>query len=172
MVDREDLGSWLQGPPAGGSGQAGQAGQSANGTRLGLPAQGRGSLAPLGRRLPALVIDWFACQLIAYAFLPADAVALGTLAIFALENVLLVGTIGTTVGHRLLGIRVRRVAPSRMLLDAGDGPAPDAGPDVPPNLLLGLVRSVLLCLVIPAVVWDADGRGLHDRAAATAIVRR
>lgn len=166
MVDREDVGSWLQGPPVGGPGQSG------HGTRLGLPAQGRGALAPLGRRVLALVVDWFLCQLIAYAFLPADAVALGTLAIFAAENLLLVGTIGTTVGHRLLGIRVRRVAPPRTLLDTGDGPAPDPGPDVPPNLLLGLVRAVLLCLVIPAVVWDADGRGLHDRVAATAIVRR
>jgi hypothetical protein len=43
---------------------------------------------------------------------------------------------------------------------------------VPPNLLLAAVRTALLLLVIPAVVWDADGRGLHDRVAGTAIVRR
>jgi uncharacterized RDD family membrane protein YckC len=163
MVDREDVGSWLEGPPTGEPG-------TAHGARLGLPAEGRGSLAPLGRRLVALIIDWFACQLIALAFLPADVQAGATLAIFALENVLLVGTIGTTIGHRVLGIRVRRVAPPRTL--AGTGTRPDPGPDVPPNLLLGLVRTVLLCLVIPAVVWDADGRGLHDRTAGTAIVRR
>jgi uncharacterized RDD family membrane protein YckC len=36
----------------------------------------------------------------------------------------------------------------------------------------GAVRTALLCLVIPAVVWDADGRGLHDKAAGTVIVRR
>jgi len=33
------------------------------------------------------------------------------------------------------------------------------------------VRSALLCLVIPAVVWDRDGRGLHDTAAGTVLVR-
>ncbi len=42
----------------------------------------------------------------------------------------------------------------------------------PPGLLAGAVRTGLLCLVIPAVVWDKDGRGLHDLAARTAIVRR
>ncbi|WP_454048325.1 RDD family protein [Cellulomonas sp. Marseille-Q8402] len=165
MVDREDVGSWLQGPPAGEPG-------AAAGTRLGLPASGRGSLAPLSRRLLALVVDWFACQLIAFAFLPADVQAGATLAIFALENVLLVGTVGGTLGHRLLGIRVRRVLPPRTLARHPDAAPSDPGPDVPPNLLLALVRTVLVCLVIPAVVWDADGRGLHDRTAGTAIVRR
>ncbi|WP_158374949.1 RDD family protein [Cellulosimicrobium cellulans] len=164
MVDREDVGSWLEGPPVGD-------GSAPSGSRLGLPATGSGSLAPLGRRLIALLIDWFACLAIANVFLPADAQQLGTLAVFAVENVLLVGTVGGTLGHRLLGIRVRRVRPPA-LVARPDAPPADPGPDAPPNLLLALVRTVLLCLVIPAVVWDADGRGLHDRSAGTAIVRR
>jgi len=164
MVDREDVGSWLEGPPVGDGG-------APSGSRLGLPATGSGSLAPLGRRLIALLIDWFACLAIANVFLPADAQQLGTLAVFAVENVLLVGTVGGTLGHRLLGIRVRRVRPPA-LVGRPDAPPADPGPDAPPNLLLALVRTVLLCLVIPAVVWDADGRGLHDRSAGTAIVRR
>lgn len=164
MVDREDVGSWLEGPPVGD-------GSAPSGSRLGLPATGSGSLAPLGRRLIALLIDWFACLAIANVFLPADAQQLGTLAVFAVENVLLVGTVGGTLGHRLLGIRVRRVRPPA-LVARPDAPPADPGPDAPPNLLLALVRTVLLCLVIPAVVWDADGRGLHDRSAGTVIVRR
>ncbi|MGO2041542.1 MAG: RDD family protein, partial [Cellulosimicrobium funkei] len=75
--------------------------------------------------------------------------------VFAIENVLLVSTLGFTVGHRVMGIRVRRLAePARMV-----------------GLGRGVLRTVLLCLVIPAVVWDADGRGLHDRAAGTVLVR-
>jgi len=35
-----------------------------------------------------------------------------------------------------------------------------------------LIRTVSLCLVIPAVVWGLDGRGLHDVWAGTQIVRR
>jgi hypothetical protein len=34
------------------------------------------------------------------------------------------------------------------------------------------VRTALLCLFFPALFSDSDGRGMHDRAAGTAIVRR
>jgi uncharacterized RDD family membrane protein YckC len=30
---------------------------------------------------------------------------------------------------------------------------------------------VLLCLLVPALISDRDGRGLHDKAARTAVVR-
>jgi hypothetical protein len=33
------------------------------------------------------------------------------------------------------------------------------------------VRTALLCLAIPALIWDADHRGLHDRVAGTMLVR-
>jgi hypothetical protein len=40
---------------------------------------------------------------------------------------------------------------------------------------LGLVgaalRTVLICIVIPPVIWDSDGRGLHDRAVDSLVVR-
>ena len=34
-----------------------------------------------------------------------------------------------------------------------------------------IVRTVLLCLFLPAMFWDKDGRGLHDKSAGTVIVR-
>jgi uncharacterized RDD family membrane protein YckC len=40
------------------------------------------------------------------------------------------------------------------------------------GLLGGAIRAFLLCLVIPAVVYDRDRRGLHDKAAQTIVVRR
>ena len=39
------------------------------------------------------------------------------------------------------------------------------------NPLRALLRTVLLCLAIPALIWDRDGRGLHDRLARTVEVR-
>jgi uncharacterized RDD family membrane protein YckC len=38
-------------------------------------------------------------------------------------------------------------------------------------VLDALVRTILLMLLIPAVIWDRDQRGLHDRLARTAVVR-
>jgi uncharacterized RDD family membrane protein YckC len=166
VADRGDLSSWLGGGPAPDPG-------TSRGGRLGLPSSGPGSLAPLGRRVLALAIDWVACLAISGAFFASvpDAFLLSrgnpmaTLGIFALENVLLVGSIGHTLGHRLLGLRVRRVFPGQTRDDA-------AWATMAPGFLSALSRTVLLCLVIPAVVWDSDGRGLHDRVAGTAIVRR
>jgi len=34
------------------------------------------------------------------------------------------------------------------------------------------VRSVLLGLAIPALVWDSDQRGFHDKIAGTVLIRR
>jgi uncharacterized RDD family membrane protein YckC len=115
-------------------------------------------MAGLGRRLAAVVIDWLLCQLIAVGLLGADlrggsAGSLVPLAVFAVENLLLVGTLGSTVGHRALGLRVVQAGPGLFPLQVA-------------------VRTALLCLFFPALFSDSDGRGMHDRAAGTAIVRR
>jgi uncharacterized RDD family membrane protein YckC len=110
------------------------------------------------RRLVAVVIDWLLCQLIVVGLLGIDtaaggAAAFAPLGVFALENLLLVGTLGSTVGHRLLGLQVWQVRPGRYPLQV-------------------LVRTLLLCLFVPAVLIGRDGRSLHDVAAGTRIVRR
>jgi uncharacterized RDD family membrane protein YckC len=159
MVSREELGSWLEGGTVSGA--------ETRGARLGLPDAGPGSRAPLGRRLVALVVDWTVATLVAVLMFRPSAPGVFELvselpawaqpALFALMNLLLVSTIGSTIGHRLLGLHVRL---------AGAGATEAVG------FARGAVRTLLLCLVIPAVVWDSDGRGLHDRAAGTVIVRR
>lgn len=167
MVARDSVGSWLEGGPGG------HDDGTAPGARLGLPARGPGSLARLGRRVAALAVDWVACLAVSAVLLPTTTDgpfllrgdSLGTLAVFAVENVVLVATLGHTLGHRLLGLQVRRTPP------APDGSAP-AVLGGPPGLVAALLRTVLLCLVLPPVVWDGDGRGLHDRAARTVLVRR
>jgi hypothetical protein len=39
------------------------------------------------------------------------------------------------------------------------------------GLVRGAVRSVLLSLAVPALVWDRDQRGLHDRFVGTVLRR-
>lgn len=152
-MERRDTGSWLEGHGSGmpSSGFPGQ--------RLGLPAEGAGSIARFGRRLVGVFIDWTLCQLIAIGVFRISFGATGVrafvpLAIFAAENLLLVSTLGYTIGHRVVNLQVRSLGPRPL------SPAQVA------------VRTLLLCLFLPAMFWDRDGRGLHDKAARTVIVRR
>lgn len=125
--------------------------QSWPGHRLGLPESGPRSVARLGRRVAALAIDWAMAVVVSVAFFSYDSLA--TLAVFAVAQVLGQLTIGGSAGHRLVALRLVRV----------DGRAL--------GVLRPVLRTLLLCLVIPAVIWDRDQRGLHDRAAGTVLVR-
>ncbi|AZQ71264.1 MULTISPECIES: RDD family protein [Streptomyces] len=154
MDNRQAIGSWLSGPRAAAEDMGIEFGH--RGERLGLPASGPGSVAPIGRRFGALVIDWALCMLIAYAFLAQgnqQRAGNWALLIFLVLSLLTVGTVGCTPGKRLLGLRVISEDGTRLPL---------------PRVLL---RSVLLLLVIPAVIWDRDTRGLHDRLARAVQVR-
>ena len=150
---RSAVGGWLEGPQAGAveGDEGGYRGQ-----RLGLPESGPGSLAPQGRRLGALVVDWGIALGLTAAFGWRTSSAQGqwgTIAIFGAEHLVFLSLLGFTVGKWLFGVRVGKLG----------------GPLTPIHVV---VRTVLLLLVIPAVVWDQDGRGLHDRAAGTVEVRR
>ncbi|MGW0195378.1 RDD family protein [Nonomuraea sp. NPDC003201] len=126
------------------------------GERLGLPEEGSGSIAGWGRRIAALVIDWMICTWVVVQLLlrinPAEQ-PWAPAAVFAVQYLILVGFMGQTFGHRLAGIRVAA-------LDGGD-----------PRWLPVLVRSALLCLAVPALIWDRDHRGVHDRVSNTMVVR-
>jgi len=120
------------------------------GERLGLPASGAGSVAGVGRRLGALLIDWLLCEIIAISVFRNQFL---TIAVFAVEVYVLTALTGFTVGKRLLGMRVARL----------DGK--------PVGLLWALVRTLLFLAVVPPLVFDADQRGLHDKAANTVVIR-
>ncbi len=122
------------------------------GQRLGLPQSGSGSLAKVGRRVIALFIDWSISLLIAQAFFKGSDTM--TLVVFGLQQWLLVATVGYSIGHRIVGIQVKRLSGSYV------------------GLWRSLIRTSLILLVIPATIWDADNRGLHDKAAQTVLVRR
>ncbi|MEU0298480.1 RDD family protein [Streptomyces sp. NPDC006175] len=154
MDNRQAIGSWLSGPRAAAEEMGADFGY--RGERLGLPQEGPGSVAPLGRRFGALFIDWAVCMVIAYGLLArGDQQSAGNwaLGVFLVMSFLTVGTVGSTPGKRILGLRVIAEDGGRL------------------GAVRVVVRSVLLLLVIPAVVWDRDSRGLHDRLARAVQVR-
>jgi len=122
------------------------------------------SVAPMGRRVVALIADWVLCELIVAAatrhslFSGASdshyfATLYWTLLAFGLEVWLLTAISGLTVGKRLLGIRVIRTNGGR------------------PGFGWALLRTLLLYFVVPPLLSDRDLRGLHDRATDTVVVR-
>jgi len=121
------------------------------------------SVAPMGKRLLALIVDWVLCYLIASGIVRHnvftvtdahyDAAQLVGLLLFVFEVYLLTAISGLTVGKRLLGLRTIRTNGSR------------------PGFKWAALRTLLLVCVIPACLSDRDLRGLHDRAADTIVVR-
>jgi uncharacterized RDD family membrane protein YckC len=153
VVGSRDVFSWLDGPGRVPGGRPGGE-QDYPGQRLGRPAEGPGSVARFGRRLVGVAVDWLLALLIANAALrPLHWGSFAPLAVFFAQHALLVGTVGTTIGHRLVGLRVERLG--------GGQPGP----------VKGLLRALLLCLGLPPLIWDADQRGLHDRFPGTLVIR-
>ncbi|ATG54800.1 RDD family protein [Brachybacterium ginsengisoli] len=143
MIDRKDLGSWMEGAPA--------AEGYVKGSSLGLPPEGPGSVAPFWRRPLALVVDWGLCLAISALVLSGDALA--NLVLFAVVNVLFLSLFGATPGQYVLRTRVLPVSGRS------------------PMVLRAAVRTVLMLLLLPAVVWNRDAQPLHDVVAGTAVVR-
>ena len=124
------------------------------GRRLGAPPSGPGSLAGYGARLGAFFTDVVLSALVAGLFTAPELPRNWSLVAFLAESVVFGAAFGQTPGMRLFGLRLIRV----------DRPARVGVPRM-------LVRTLLLVLLVPALIWDADGRGLHERFSQTAVVR-
>ena len=114
--------------------------------------------ASWGRRVLALVVDWFACVAVVSLFTPVFGTTGGpgstyTLVLFVVESAVLTCTVGGSFGKMATRLRVVRV---------------DNGGRLDP--LRSLARAILVALVIPPLVFRPDRRGLHDIAAGTATV--
>lgn len=117
-----------------------------------------GEVAGLGRRVIALLIDWLASTGVALLLVGAsgyasDQTSLTTFAVFYVEVSMLTWLMYASFAQRLLGMRVVRLDGSRL------------------GLLRSLLRTLLICLVIPPLVMDSQGRGLHDRAVGSVVIR-
>jgi uncharacterized RDD family membrane protein YckC len=114
----------------------------------------------MGRRLGAVFADWVLCSVVTAAFIRApfgtsafwSQLRDWTIIVFAVQDFMLTGLLGSTIGKRLFRLRVIRLD-GRLI---GPGWA--------------LLRTALLLAVVPPLVQDRDLRGMHDRAANAAVV--
>ena len=129
------------------------------GQRLGLPEDGPGAVAGWGRRIVALFVDWFASLLVAnlvaaYVDVSTDTERLLPLLVFFVEVTLFTAVAGASFGQLAARIAIARLDGRRV------------------NLLQAAVRTFLICLVVPPVVFNRDNRGLHDLAVGTIALKR
>jgi len=112
------------------------------------------------RRILALFVDWAASTLVVIAVMGLDgwstsrASGWWVLLVFIAESTVFTALVGGSFGKLATGLRVAKVDGSGRPLD----------------LLRSLVRAVLICLVVPPVIYRPDGRGLHDLVVGTATV--
>ena len=113
----------------------------------------------LARRLAAITVDWLAC----YAIIAAISGGIGQmgpdrslsiLALFFVEVSILTALQGASLGQKIFGMKVVRFS--------------DGGAITP---LQALVRTIFLVLVVTAVTYDENGRGIHERLSRTALIR-
>ena len=132
------------------------------GSRLGLPKEGSGSVAPFSVRAFGFALDIVASALAAGVVTaqlehPSDLTRqLIPYGVLLVEQVLLVALTGQTLGMRIMGTKVVRLR------------------DVtrPPGFVAALGRALPLLLTLGlAGFFTRDGRGVHDLLAGCVVLR-
>ena len=116
--------------------------------------------ASWGRRILALVVDYAACWGVMLLIYGKDWFGNGSVPsiyltlLFIGESTVLMALSGGSFGQLATRLRVVR----------------SDGSGRPLSLLVALLRQVMICLVIPPLVFRPDGRGLHDMVCRSATV--
>ena len=110
-----------------------------------------------GRRMLGVLIDWVLCAAIAKGFFgngQAWPAPLVTPFVFFVQYLVFASLGGATPGHRIVGLKIVRFSDGQM-----------ASP------VQALIRTVLLVIVITAITFDQNGRGINERLSNTVLVR-
>ncbi len=127
---------------------------------LQLPDHGPGSAGGWGRRIAALLLDWLAGNLVAFIVTGGNSgvwdaqsdVFWLPLICWYLLVVLSTTLSGGSLGQLLVGLRVAHLGGRRI------------------SPVVAAVRTLMIALIIPPLVFTRDGRGLHDLASNTVVV--
>lgn len=155
----EEKRSWLDGPQIAGEKDDPYSPGKWPGEKIGLPEKGSGAQASVSRRAGAVFIDWIVASIIAnflVAFTDLHIGRAGTpLLVWVILGIICGWLFARTPGMAVLGMGVARI----------DVPGAHVG------LWRAAVRTLLTAFVIPAAMVDTDGRGMHDRATGTTVIR-
>jgi uncharacterized RDD family membrane protein YckC len=110
-----------------------------------------------------ITIDWLAAYAVTLGFFAGGGTFLertrgigGTvLIVVAIEYLVLVSFGGSSFGHRIVGLKVVRFS--------------DGGAVTP---LQALIRTLLMIIIITAITFDENGRGINERLSNTVLVKR
>ena len=111
------------------------------------------------KRILALIFDWGAAMLVVQVIpngpdYGTQSNSLLTLIVFATEVTLFTWMMGSSFGQRIVGLRVI-----------------DFYSDSNPTFVQSVFRTFLIVVLVPPLLADAEGRGLHDRLAKTKIIK-
>ena len=110
-----------------------------------------------GRRMLGVLIDWLMSYAIAIGFFVEfgeSSMGAVVFLIFTAQYLLFAALGGATPGHRVVGLKIVRFSDGGM-----------------PTPLHALIRTGLLVLVLTAITFDHNGRGINERLSNTVLIR-
>ena len=110
-----------------------------------------------GRRMLGVLIDWLMSYSIAVGFFVEfgeSSMGAVVFLIFTAQYLLFAALGGATPGHRIVGLKIVRFSDGGM-----------------PTPLQALIRTGLLVLIVTAITFDHNGRGINERLSNTVLVR-
>ena len=109
-----------------------------------------------GRRMLGVLIDWLMSYAIAIGFfVEFGEPSMGAVVFltFTAQYLLFAALGGATPGHRIVGLKIVRFSDGAM-----------------PTPLQALIRTGLLVLIITAITFDQNGRGINERLSNTVLI--
>jgi uncharacterized RDD family membrane protein YckC len=110
-----------------------------------------------GRRMLGVLIDWLMSYAIAIGFFVEfgdSSMGAVVFLVFTAQYLIFAALGGATPGHRIVGLKIVRFSDGGM-----------------PTPLQALIRTSLLIIILTAVTFDQNGRGINERLSNTVLVR-
>jgi uncharacterized RDD family membrane protein YckC len=110
-----------------------------------------------GRRMLGLLIDWLLCNLITVLITPfgSSRFSFSVYILFVCQYLFFTILGGATPGHRFVGLRIVRFSDGQL-----------------PTPKQALIRTALLAIVVTAITFDENGRGINERFSGTVLIRK